>query len=106
MPPGATAPARRGGRGVREGPAKPRTPVQFRSPPPRLVASTARALSSGGERFLDAEEVRGSNPLAPTREPAGQAPFLTDQQLASAAAIPEKAAKRPQSAAKLLQARA
>ena len=25
-----------------------------------------RALSSGGERFLDAEEVRGSNPLAPT----------------------------------------
>src|SRR5581483_10389585 len=35
----------------------------------------SRALSSGGERFLDAEEVRGSNPLAPTldlpvREPA------------------------------------
>ncbi len=26
-----------------------------------------RALSSGGERFLDAEEVRGSNPLAPTK---------------------------------------
>src|SRR5687767_12227352 len=26
-----------------------------------------RALSSGGERFLDTEEVRGSNPLAPTR---------------------------------------
>ena len=25
-----------------------------------------RALSSGGERFLDTEEVRGSNPLAPT----------------------------------------
>jgi hypothetical protein len=29
---------------------------------------SARALSSGGERFLDAEEVRGSNPLAPTRD--------------------------------------
>ena len=25
-----------------------------------------RALSSGGERFPDTEEVRGSNPLAPT----------------------------------------
>ena len=30
-----------------------------------------RALSSGGERFLDAEEVRGSNPLAPTERTAG-----------------------------------
>ena len=28
-----------------------------------------RALSSGGERFPDAEEVVGSNPSAPTREP-------------------------------------
>lgn len=28
---------------------------------------SSRVLSSGGERFLDAEEVRGSNPLAPTR---------------------------------------
>jgi hypothetical protein len=27
-----------------------------------------RALSSGGERFPDAEEVKGSNPLAPTQE--------------------------------------
>ena len=27
-----------------------------------------RALSSGGERFPDTEEVRGSNPLAPTRK--------------------------------------
>src|SRR5437763_16520146 len=42
---------------------------------PRLASGRApataynlseRALSSGGERFLDAEEVRGSNPLAPT----------------------------------------
>ena len=30
-----------------------------------------RALSSGGERFLDAEEVRGSNPLAPTKQSPG-----------------------------------
>jgi hypothetical protein len=27
-----------------------------------------RAISSGGERFLDAEEVSGSNPLSPTGE--------------------------------------
>lgn|GEM_PF-185179 len=31
-----------------------------------IMAITKRALSSGGERFLDTEEVRGSNPLAPT----------------------------------------
>jgi hypothetical protein len=34
----------------------------------------ARALSSGGERFLDAEEVRGSNPLAPTIQHPGHGP--------------------------------
>jgi hypothetical protein len=28
--------------------------------------SFVRAISSGGERFLDAEEVSGSNPLSPT----------------------------------------
>src|SRR5439155_19673665 len=66
--PGSPGPlVRRGGRVVRQGPAKPRTPVQFRSPP-RGTTTEDRALSSGGERFLDAEEVRGSNPLAPTRE--------------------------------------
>ena len=27
---------------------------------------SVRAISSGGERFLDAEEVSGSNPLSPT----------------------------------------
>jgi hypothetical protein len=57
---------RRGGRVVRQGPAKPPTPVRFRSPPRDPLACGPRALSSGGERFLDAEEVRGSNPLAPT----------------------------------------
>ena len=36
----------------------------------------ARALSSGGERFLDTEEVGGSNPPAPTTKRAGQAPIL------------------------------
>jgi hypothetical protein len=29
-----------------------------------------RAISSGGERFLDAEEVSGSNPLSPTHNKA------------------------------------
>ena len=57
----------------RRGSAKPVTAVRFRpSPPtPRAIRTTrlhshTRALSSGGERFLDAEEVRGSNPLGPT----------------------------------------
>jgi hypothetical protein len=34
--------------------------------PPLGVAKYVRAISSGGERFLDAEEVSGSNPLSPT----------------------------------------
>jgi hypothetical protein len=50
-------------------------PVHRFNSGPRLDPSEAwssigpqtRALSSGVERFLDAEEVRGSNPLAPTR---------------------------------------
>jgi hypothetical protein len=32
------------------------------------VAKDVRAISSGGERFLDAEEASGSNPLSPTRK--------------------------------------
>jgi hypothetical protein len=36
--------------------------------PPLGVAKDVRAISSGGERFLDAEEVSGSNPLSPTSE--------------------------------------
>jgi hypothetical protein len=52
---------------VRQWPAKPRTPVRFRSPPlAPLQWAEHRAVSSGGERFLDTEEVRGSNPLPPT----------------------------------------
>ena len=66
---------RRGGRVVRQGPAKPRTPVRFRSPPRDPLACGPRALSSGGERFLDAEEVRGSNPLAPTTKGPGHQAF-------------------------------
>jgi hypothetical protein len=42
-----------------------RTPVQHRDEAPG-------AVSSGGEHFLDAEGVRGSNPLPPTDEEAGQ----------------------------------
>jgi hypothetical protein len=38
-----------------------------RSGPSGSIEARTRALSSGVERFLDAEEVRGSNPLAPTR---------------------------------------
>jgi hypothetical protein len=39
-----------------------------------------RALSSGGERFLDAEEVRGSNPLAPTSKLTRQQRFTMIRQ--------------------------
>ena len=38
----------------------------------RCSMIVSRALSSGGERFPDTEEVRGSNPLAPTEKSAGQ----------------------------------
>ena len=41
----------------------------------RSVRCRPRALSSGVERFLDAEEVRGSNPLAPTNEGPGHRAF-------------------------------
>src|SRR5829696_8508411 len=62
----------RHGRVVRQGSAKPCTPVRFRVPP-LGSAKNVRAISSGGERFLDAEEVSGSNPLSPTLG------FLLDQ---------------------------
>ena len=39
---------------------------RLRGPTGPLIESPARALSSVGERFPDTEEVRGSNPLAPT----------------------------------------
>jgi hypothetical protein len=39
------------------------------SGPSSSIEGRTRALSSGVERFLDAEEVRGSNPLAPTTDP-------------------------------------
>src|SRR5829696_9040081 len=58
----------RHGRVVRQGSAKPCTPVRFRVPPlggPERDPRQLRAISSGGERFLDAEEVSGSNPLSP-----------------------------------------
>ena len=38
-----------------------------------------RAHSSGGERFLDTEEVRGSNPRAPTGVTAGHAPVSSER---------------------------
>src|SRR5690606_32320847 len=51
---------RRRGRVVRHGSAKPVTPVQFRASPP-----FERALSSGVERFLDAEQVVVGESLSP-----------------------------------------
>ena len=46
-------------------------PLQRFNSAPRLediatIGCGLRAISSGGERFLDTEEVRGSNPLPPT----------------------------------------
>jgi hypothetical protein len=38
-----------------------------------------RALSSGGERFPDTEEVSGSNPLGPTQKTLGFGGFLLSQ---------------------------
>src|SRR4028119_2160756 len=55
----------RHGRVVRRRTANPLTPVRFRVPP-FGKRRQARAISTGGERFLDAEEVSGSNPLSPT----------------------------------------
>ena len=70
MPAGGPVPrCWRHGRVVRQGSAKPCTPVRFRVPPLERDAkkrSLVRAISSGGERFLDAEEASGSNPLSPT----------------------------------------
>jgi hypothetical protein len=42
----------------------------------------ARALSSGGERFLDTEEVGGSNPPAPTN-PLVRGDFATFHRMAA-----------------------
>src|ERR1700742_2560946 len=42
----------------------------------RESAVLARAISSGGERFPDTEEVVGSNPTSPTRIAAGQRPVV------------------------------
>ena len=59
----------------RQGPAKPRTAVRFRSPPPRDGRlHDPGGVSSAGERLLDTQEVSGSIPLRPTQFPvsAGQ----------------------------------
>ena len=53
---------------LRQGPAKPCTRVRFPHPP--------RAIGAVGARFLDTEEVTGSNPVSPTKkvQVRGQAP--------------------------------
>src|SRR5690606_9198666 len=66
-------PSRWSGREARQRPAKPFTRVQIPSPP-RLVVShihhsssqPARAIGAAVARFLDTEEVTGSNPVSPT----------------------------------------
>jgi hypothetical protein len=50
------------GREARQRPAKPCTRVQIPSPP----RHHARAIGAVGARFLDTEEVTGSNPVSPT----------------------------------------
>ena len=45
---------------LRQGPAKPCTRVRFPHPP--------RAIGAVGARFLDTEEVTGSNPVSPTKK--------------------------------------
>jgi hypothetical protein len=57
---GLQNPVHRFNSGPRLGPSGPSSSIEART----------WALSSGVERFLDAEEVRGSNPLAPTRTSA------------------------------------
>ena len=51
---------RRRGQAVRQGPAKPLSPVRFRSSPPTW------AIGAAGARFPDTEEATGSIPVSPT----------------------------------------
>jgi hypothetical protein len=48
-----------------------RAAAEQQNPQVRPLHWPPRAISSGGERFLDTEEVRGSNPLSPTHSVAG-----------------------------------
>ena len=64
------------GREARQRPAKPCTRVRIPSPPRLTTHSTARAISSVGERFLDAEEVTGSIPVSPTTSLCRSEPVL------------------------------
>src|SRR5680860_1400284 len=56
------------GREARQRTANPCTRVQIPYPPPPAENSTARAIGAVVARFLDTEEVTGSNPVSPTRE--------------------------------------
>ncbi len=62
------------GREARQRPAKPCTRVQIPSPPRRTTARPGR-LAQGLARFLDTEEVTGSNPVSPTRKGPRRGPF-------------------------------
>jgi hypothetical protein len=56
------------GREARQRPAKPCTRVQIPSPPRTRHKRVFRAIGAVGARFLDTEEVTGSNPVSPTTE--------------------------------------
>ena len=60
---------------LRQGPAKPCTRVRFPHPP--------RAIGAVGARFLDTEEVTGSNPVSPTIDEWPLTSGNTDQGLFS-----------------------
>ena len=67
------------GREARQRTANPSTRVQIPYPPLPLDSSQFKtwAIGAAVARFLDTEEVTGSNPVSPTREHAGQRPVST-----------------------------
>src|SRR5690606_17896550 len=76
-------PLRWRGREARQRPAKPSTRVQIPSPPRSTAGPHTRAIGAVVARFLDTEEVTGSNPVSPTSTDrpltsryAGQGPRL------------------------------
>jgi hypothetical protein len=66
------------GREARQRTANPSTRVQIPSPPRCLeTQALQRAIGAAVARFLDTEEVTGSNPVSPTSITAGQS-MLSD----------------------------
>ena len=57
------------------------------------LGSISRAIGAVGARFLDTEEVTGSNPVSPTSIYAGQRPVSQDRELASRSFSGQKVGK-------------